>query len=1841
MIKQLLINAAGIEKVKSIYLTFLLLPTMLFLGSTTTRAQGSLTNDYTFGQSVGPVYVDMVGGTSVPFTTLGLSPVASFGATNFNAPGIPIGFNFAYNNAIYSTVNVSDNGYISFGANIAAVTNPIANTAAYSGAISGYGFNLVGNVLTPVISPWNTGTLAYNADGADIKYLTDTSGGLGNYVFIVEYKNMKRRGTPPTVNTTHDGLLNFQIRLYESNMRIEIQYKSFVSLSTSSLNGQVGLRGLTNTDFSNRQGAWAGTTAGAANTATMTTSNTVGPPANTMFTWTPSCFSPTALVTNLQVDNTTVNFSWTAPAYLTSGFVNYEWEVRSAGLPGSGGASPVPLFASGSTALTNASVTGLLPGIPYTFYVKSSCKPWASPPIQYISNTLTPLCTTPVFPYSENFEGVVAPAIPNCTSVVINSGSAAMRTRDAASPILFPAGTPIGSYGGFANKNLITGNAAAQDTWFFSRAISLTAGTTYRVSYKYGGSREATSYSQRMRVAIGLTATDAGMTAGTLLADHQNIKTTPNTFTFHFVATATGSYFLGFRGTAAFLNGYLQIDDISLDTPTCSPPSGFIAGAITFNSAVVSWTPPSPAPSAGYEYIISTSATAPIATTSISGANLGTVTTFTGLLSGTLYRVWVRSNCAGEYSAWSPVTSFTTLTPPPPPCTPAPTSVDGTGITNVTIGSINNTTGAEPGRYGDYTSLVTNIAQNTTVNVSIRYSTGIFDYYTKIWIDFNDNGSFADVGETVYDSGLLELPPGVNNISFVVPLAAPLGQHRMRIGGSDENDLNGFAAGQGPCYNGVYGTFEDYSVLVTSPPPPLILSSSSTSFCNGGTSPLVTLNFNAHSGAPAVRYDNFVWNPTSGVTGTPTGGYTFNPTNPGINVYTLTATQATFPFISNTVTYTVTVNDVPTPIVFTPPTLVVCEGIPTELTSGGGIVSGASIFDEDFNSPTNLFTPTNGSVGGLGGGPTAAAWTLRNSPYTYGGRTFVSNDASQFYMSNSDSQGSGGTTNTDLTMTDEVSFALYTNVSLSYWQYYRGWGSGTVQTQLWNDINGNDILDGPETWITLQSYSTADVGSQSNFSNQTIDLTPYAGQTNVRIRFLYSGAIYGWYWAIDNVKITGSGAAPLTWAPTTDLWLDSAATTPYTGGAATTVYAKLSNDATYTATAAALSPPFCNTSSVLNITVTKVGTATGDQVLSCGDTTLSSNITLTGYFPAVLGTISGWQMADNPGFTLATVVPGSAGKDVLTPGDVSGLSATTYFRAMVAGCPTLFSNTVTVSYPTVTWNGSWNPGPPGPSDNVTVTSGTLTIASDLTICSLKVNNNTTVTVNPGVTLTVNGAVLIAGGAPGGTLDFLSDPLFVNGTASLMQNPASTTNANTGVAKYARWIKTRKFDYTYWSSPLSPSILNLVSPSTLPDKFLKFDSNAYVWTYPNPVATTMTPGVGYGVRGPQGYSETVFTNHKADFTGTPNNGDISVQVFRNSLANDLNFIGNPYPSAIDADLLMDGNVGPLGAAGVGTTFYFWTHNTQYISGPYPATDFASYNRTGGTLGAIPTAGVPGANSAVPNGIISACQGFMARAVTVTPVTGSPVVFRNSMRVGGNNLLFYRQNNNNEKSRIWLDYTNVNNVEEFKQILVGYIPNASNGYEDGFDGEIIELGNPFTFYSLADDDTKKLVIQGRSASFDSNDQVPLGYRASTASTNQIALSNHDGLFEDNLVGIYLEDTLLGVIHDLRQSPYQFVTEAGTFDTRFVLRYNNGLLAVNPTNFNENNVVVFKQNEQIHIETSLVKMKSVKIFDLQGRLVMSKNDINSQSTMLQSVGLANQVLMVQITSVNGVTINKKIIF
>ena len=111
MKRNLLLRNASSEmpKIKNNYFKFLFFVSFLICSHVSLHAQGSLANDYTFAQGVGPGYVDMVGGTSLPYTTLGL-PAGNFGAVSFNAPLIPIGFNFAFNNAVYSTVNISDNG---------------------------------------------------------------------------------------------------------------------------------------------------------------------------------------------------------------------------------------------------------------------------------------------------------------------------------------------------------------------------------------------------------------------------------------------------------------------------------------------------------------------------------------------------------------------------------------------------------------------------------------------------------------------------------------------------------------------------------------------------------------------------------------------------------------------------------------------------------------------------------------------------------------------------------------------------------------------------------------------------------------------------------------------------------------------------------------------------------------------------------------------------------------------------------------------------------------------------------------------------------------------------------------------------------------------------------------------------------------------------------------------------------------------------------------------------------------------------------------------------------------------------------------------------------------------------------------------------------------------------------------------------------------------------------------------------------------------------------------------------------------------------------------------------
>ena len=1685
---------------------------------------------------------------------------------------------------------------------------PLSNVTntLYGGCVAAYGISL-------------SGTLA---DNPSVSYLT--TGVPGSRIFTVQYKNLKR------VNiTAQNGLMNFQIRLYEADNKVETLYDTFTTTYITQQKGQVGLRGTSPADYANRKNSastnFTPSLAGTANTDTMITqlvgAVVWGPLPGTSFVWTP-CFNPTALVTSLQGDNTTVNFSWTAPGYLSG--TDYQWEVRTAGLPGTG--AP---FASGTTALTSASVTGLIIGQTYNFYVRSACKtimPWTKSPApvvpsDYISASVTPSCATPLsVPYFQDFESSVVPAIPLCTqTLVVVDQPMVVRNYNVY---------------GFGSKNLITGgniglgtygtgSTNATDNWWFSQGITLAAAGKYKITFKYGGTREQAFFTQRLKVAYGTARTVVGMT--NTLINLNNIKTSPNTFSVNFTVGAGGTYYLGFNAYAAANNGYLQIDDISLVVTTCFPPTAPTATQIYSNSANISWTSPAASPSGGYEYYYSTSNTPPTASTVALGTTLSGVVlaNLTGLTASTPYYFWVRSSCGGsDFSEWSTMGTFTTLTPP---CTPVPTSVDSQGITRVVFGTIDNATGDEPGHYGDYTALSNNVSQTTNANISLTYSIIGFvgaGYFTRVWIDWNNDGDFADANELMYDTGAGELPNGTSAISFLIPasngtVADTSGPHRMRIGGVDSTSVTwtGTGVGQGPCYTGAFGTFEDYTINVIPPPPALTISSATATFCSGDSSPLVTIT------TPLANFTSYTWSPISNVSGSSLTGYTFNPTV--TTIYTLRATILTGGNLYiNTATYTVTVNPSPTPITIAPVSVSYCQGDPAVLlTATGGIISGVPIFSENFNGGTNTFSVVHNSANGT---PALAWWLLHNSPYSLPAAntddplTIISNDSSQFYMSDSDIQGSAGNTNEEL-ISPTFSLVGYTDANLSFWHHYKSFSNGSANVEI--------STNGGGTWTVLPgaTWTTTSQGTATGFVNVVLNLSAYAfvGNTNnnMKIRFRYVSN-YGYRWCIDNVVVSGSSTSNTIWSPNIELFTDALGSVLYNGvSPRATLYAKPTLTRTYTATVTTPGPAFCPATK--NVVVTFVplvaGTAIGDQTITCGNA--PSAISISGYLPNLLSSIVRWESSSNPTFTTPVTVVGSANLATLSPAILGTVTSTTYYRAVITGCNTVYSNTVTITVSSSTWDGvSWTPAPPTSTSAVIVT-GPLTIAADVTYCSMKVNTGGTVTVLPGVTLTLDNALVV--------VTATVDAVTFKDTASLLQTTTSSS-INSGAITYEKDVTIRKFDYTYWSTPVSPQTLANFSPLTLSDKYFYFNTTFYQWTSVVN-STVMTPALGYIIRGPQTYLPSPAAAWRGSFRGVPNNGNYSVQVVKTG-ANDKNCIGNPYPSAIDADLLVLNNPTAFPS---GTTLYFWTHNTIITANSYAPNDFASWNSSGGTGSGSLAGSSPcvGCNNNAPNGKIATGQSFIIQATVPGTTT---VNFTNAMRVSGNNDRFFRTTQDANKSRVWLDLTNEQGG--FKQILVGYIPNATNAVENGFDGDVLEIDNAISLYSI--NGANNLVIQGRALPFETSDIVPLGYKSPIAGSYSMALSKFDGLFSDETISVYLEDKLLNVFHNLRISPYVFVTEAGTFDARFVLRYTN-VLSINPSQFEENNVVVFKQNDNIHVETSTILMKDVRIFDIRGRLILEKSTINTTSTVFENVGIANQVLMVQITSVDGSVVNKKIIF
>lgn len=1703
---------------------------------------------------------------------------------NDNVTNVLLPFTFNFNGTDYNTTNISSNGFITFGATApgTGTYGPINATTAYAGAISAFGTNLLSGGVSSEIS-W------------------DVQGTAPNQVFIVQYKDVAR----PAAGT---GILNFQIRLYESSNVIEVWHDVPSVIPTAGSNfgayqGQVGLRGANNNfaagNVNNRlyvatSGNWIPTLKGTANNNTIFIKNTSYNPSVTRFRWTPPCYAPSGL-SAINLTGSTADISWTAPSIAPGG---YEFEVRSSGIPGSG---PVGLGDSGTLAGTSTTATGLTEGFTYRLYVRSTCggsnnSGWVTGPLFTLPCTAT---TVPYYlPFDPIGDGFTVPGLPVCTS---NQNAGAGNNWVSSNP----------DFSAFFDEHLTysfhpTNNA---NTWFITKGISLTAGQTYRIQYIYGGSSETSFITNRMEVRYGTTGTAAGLAGAIQLDDHPEIKSVPETNIVNFTAPTTDVYYFGFRAYSLANNGTLYLDDIFIDVSNCLVPTGLTAPAVlvSFNNATITWTAPTPSPSNGYAYYYNTTGVAPTSSTPASGTVPAgtTITAIPGLTPSTTYYVWVRSICGpSDFGEWSTGTSFTTLAAPPVYCTPTGTSVDGTGLTNVTFASINNTTGSEAATnyYGNYSGLTANIAQGATVPISLTYSTGIYNYFVKIWIDWNNDGDFIDAGEEVYSGETVNPPsPSVLNVSFNVPPGAALGPKRMRIGGIDDPIYTGGALTS--CRNGAFQSFEDYTVNVIVAPPALTLSQTTMpAQCGLSDSPLVTIT------STLSDFDVYTWTPSTGVTGTPGAGYIFNTS--ATTTYILTASQTSGAFSTNSVSFTYTANETPTPITIATPdgTDSCIDGPAIELNAAGGIVSNITVYQENFNSGINgpgQFTSFNASTAGT---PAAAAWTIRPSPYTTPGfswsATISSNDNTSFVFTNSDAQGLGSVTRTRLT-SPPIDLTAYTAATANFYHFFQRWFNDAF-------VRVEVTIDGGTNWTTLVDY-TSNQGTASSFSQAFLNLNPYVGNI-IQIRFNYQSE-WGYGWAIDNFRILGSASSSIVWSPTAGLFTDAAGTIPYTGTGASVVYAQPGTDTVYTATATAPGPTFCESTQTVAIAVTPQvgGTLSANQV-SC-NTSSFTDITLSGH----VGNVIRWEYANDAAFTVG-VTPIANTTTTLTPAEFGTFVSIRYFRAVVGtgACNPVYSTVASVSTNAtiLTGTNTWSNGLPDITKRVII-AGNYTAAANFIACSVQVLTGATLVVQSGVTVTVENEFVVDGPSLPNTVVFANN-------ASLIQ---LTDAVNSGSIRYERNTTPVVFhDYTYWSSPVENQVLGTFSPDTAANRFYIFNNGTYSWQNIS-TASVMNAAQGYIIRAPGTHSATVPSVFTGAFYGVPHNGPYSATVTVAGSQN-RNLLGNPYPSAIDADLLYAANNTVLQG-----NFFFWTHNTPITANVYNSNDYASYNATGGTGTAATTTGV---NITTPTGNIAAGQGFFVQGLA-----SGTVNFDNTMRLTGLNNLFFRGPNAQtistiEKHRIWLNI--INQQGAYKQMLLGYVQGATNELDNAFDAELTEAGNVVSLYSL--NSNKKLTIQGRALPFDVTDEVPLGFRTSVPGNYSIELENFDGLFEEGQT-IYLEDKWLNVIHNLNESNYDFTTETGTFEDRFEVQFVNETLGVdNPTDAS-NAIVVYKNNETIFINSSNLTMSEVKLFDIRGRLITAKQDILASEVSFANLNVANQMILVQITTTDGVTVTKKVAY
>lgn len=528
----------------------------------TTQVDAQVATLYSFSQVAG-TYSAITTGTVLGSTTSDdqvFADPASLLGSGSTGLGFPIGFSFMFNNHTYDRIAVCNNGFITFG-----------QSSSFPGVYINGGYQGISNysggpaILSDAVSGLATDIQAQA--GASLRIAT--IGNSPTRTCIVQFANYRKYAASGDA-------FDFQIRLCETTNIVEIQYGSFV-INSSGITAEVGLRGDSNTDFSNlttsTTNPWNNPAMGTQNYDEITGAGTLLPTSGQLYRWTPpQCTGGLSTLTatgnnTLVCPNGGANLSL-LNTYTVSGIV-YSWAsstTSSVGpfttIPNSNGAE---YFANGITAPTwfQNTATCLNGGA-----ATSTSSPFG---VQVASTT------TNTVPYYESFEGItsnnelpncswLAPGTPTSTQTYLNTQNNNRSARTGSKYATFTAAYISGT------------------NYFYSNGIQLNAGVTYSASMWFKTEFNGYTNVSNLSIMYGTAQNPTGLVniISEGPATSPIYKPLSNTFT----VPTSGLYYIAIKATTNGNYGaqYLVWDDLEVIAPCSLNP---INVAVTTNSTTL------------------------------------------------------------------------------------------------------------------------------------------------------------------------------------------------------------------------------------------------------------------------------------------------------------------------------------------------------------------------------------------------------------------------------------------------------------------------------------------------------------------------------------------------------------------------------------------------------------------------------------------------------------------------------------------------------------------------------------------------------------------------------------------------------------------------------------------------------------------------------------------------------------------------------------------------------------------------------------------------------------------------------------------------------------------------------------------------------------------------------------------------------------------------------------------------------------------------------------------------------------------------------------------------------